>query len=168
MPHVIGEHEYRIVVVDETRRQELGRHVFMLCVFFFFSSRRRHTRLQGDWSSDVCSSDLDPDVFRAWLPDAVLLPIDRSAAAAMIRRDDEGSRIAIRRQALQGLPELRDEPIEYVRAVQHQVVAARVRPVVSLAVADEQYPWWVFAQRVEGSEERRVGKECRSRWSPYH
>src|SRR5256885_6939667 len=29
-------------------------------MFFFFSSRRRHTRLQGDWSSDVCSSDLDP------------------------------------------------------------------------------------------------------------
>src|SRR5205807_3987568 len=28
-----------------------------ICVFFF-SSRRRHTRLQGDWSSDVCSSDL--------------------------------------------------------------------------------------------------------------
>src|SRR5205807_3454508 len=27
-------------------------------VCFFFSSRRRHTRLQGDWSSDVCSSDL--------------------------------------------------------------------------------------------------------------
>src|SRR5574341_2068374 len=27
-------------------------------VFFFFSSRRRHTRLVGDWSSDVCSSDL--------------------------------------------------------------------------------------------------------------
>src|SRR2546426_12487809 len=29
-----------------------------MCLFFF-SSRRRHTRLQGDWSSDVCSSDLD-------------------------------------------------------------------------------------------------------------
>src|SRR5205807_6872373 len=28
---------------------------------FFFSSRRRHTRLQGDWSSDVCSSDLNRD-----------------------------------------------------------------------------------------------------------
>src|SRR5437763_12561125 len=27
--------------------------------FFFFSSRRRHTRYIGDWSSDVCSSDLD-------------------------------------------------------------------------------------------------------------
>src|SRR5207248_7490247 len=26
---------------------------------FFFSSRRRHTRSYGDWSSDVCSSDLD-------------------------------------------------------------------------------------------------------------
>src|SRR5690348_18018538 len=27
-------------------------------VLFFFSSRRRHTRWTGDWSSDVCSSDL--------------------------------------------------------------------------------------------------------------
>src|SRR2546422_7701860 len=32
-----------------------GRH----CVFFFFSSRRRHTRCSRDWSSDVCSSDLE-------------------------------------------------------------------------------------------------------------
>src|ERR1022692_4224024 len=30
----------------------------VICGLFFFSSRRRHTRLQGDWSSDVCSSDL--------------------------------------------------------------------------------------------------------------
>src|SRR6266480_479634 len=38
---------------------------FWLDIFFFFSSRRRHTRLTCDWSSDVCSSDLvyaeDPD-----------------------------------------------------------------------------------------------------------
>src|SRR2546427_6620371 len=27
-------------------------------IFFFFSSRRRHTRFDCDWSSDVCSSDL--------------------------------------------------------------------------------------------------------------
>src|SRR5256885_5459849 len=33
------------------------RERYQMC-FFFFSSRRRHTRLQGDWSSDVCSSDL--------------------------------------------------------------------------------------------------------------
>src|SRR5690348_17477970 len=46
-------------------------HDFMSCLnlstgylivylFFFFSSRRRHTRWTGDWSSDVCSSDLRP------------------------------------------------------------------------------------------------------------
>src|SRR2546430_12218073 len=29
---------------------------------FFFSSRRRHTRFDCDWSSDVCSSDLQPDL----------------------------------------------------------------------------------------------------------
>src|SRR5690242_12405590 len=37
--------------------------------FFFFSSRRRHTRLTCDWSSDVCSSDLDEPV---WSRAAVL------------------------------------------------------------------------------------------------
>src|SRR5207249_7460924 len=37
---------------------------FMLCIFFFFSSRRRHTRSKRDWSSDVCSSDLDLDLDR--------------------------------------------------------------------------------------------------------
>src|SRR5690349_22341059 len=37
--------------------------------FFFFSSRRRHTRSLRDWSSDVCSSDL-PD--RAILPAAIV------------------------------------------------------------------------------------------------
>src|SRR5256885_9920264 len=30
----------------------------LVSIFVFFSSRRRHTSLQGDWSSDVCSSDL--------------------------------------------------------------------------------------------------------------
>src|SRR5437764_9983304 len=32
--------------------------------FFFFSSRRRHTRYIGDWSSDVCSSDLMQEIAR--------------------------------------------------------------------------------------------------------
>src|SRR5260370_30983662 len=31
----------------------------ILIFFFFFSSRRRHTRFKCDWSSDVCSSDLE-------------------------------------------------------------------------------------------------------------
>src|SRR4051794_7609333 len=34
--------------------------LFQWIFFFFFSSRRRHTRWTGDWSSDVCSSDLRP------------------------------------------------------------------------------------------------------------
>src|SRR5438876_2559124 len=47
----------------------------MLCkiymMVFFFSSRRRHTRWTGDWSSDVCSSDLiapnlDGDTIEVW------------------------------------------------------------------------------------------------------
>src|SRR6266436_3513285 len=33
--------------------------------FFFFSSRRRHTRCSRDWSSDVCSSDLHGNLFAA-------------------------------------------------------------------------------------------------------
>src|SRR3712207_765625 len=33
--------------------------IVLLIVFFFFSSRRRHTRYWRDWSSDVCSSDLE-------------------------------------------------------------------------------------------------------------
>src|SRR5207245_5659146 len=32
--------------------------VVLVSLFFFFSSRRRHTRCYRDWSSDVCSSDL--------------------------------------------------------------------------------------------------------------
>src|SRR5574337_1804725 len=33
-----------------------------LKLFFFFSSRRRHTILSGDWSSDVCSSELGKEL----------------------------------------------------------------------------------------------------------
>src|SRR5205807_7050116 len=40
----------------------------------FFSSRRRHTRLQGDWSSDVCSSDLYLSWLRAEREDIAVPP----------------------------------------------------------------------------------------------
>src|SRR3989475_3502344 len=36
--------------------------MFVTMFFFFFSSRRRHTRFDCDWSSDVCSSDLNAHV----------------------------------------------------------------------------------------------------------
>src|SRR5690606_39521264 len=40
-------------------------------IFFFFSSRRRHTRFSRDWSSDVCSSDL-PEHIRRVTEDVVV------------------------------------------------------------------------------------------------
>src|SRR5699024_12021163 len=45
-------------------------------IVFFFSSRRRHTRSKRDWSSDVCSSDLDTSL----VPEA----LDALAAADSI------------------------------------------------------------------------------------
>src|SRR2546429_2760784 len=44
-----------IIVLQYLYMNSIGRESF---VFFFFSSRRRHTRCSRDWSSDVCSSDL--------------------------------------------------------------------------------------------------------------
>src|SRR2546422_7918656 len=86
-------------------------------LFFFFSSRRRHTRCSRDWSSDVCSSDL----------------------------------IAL----------LDEEPSRLPFGAAHVDV---VEPV-AVHVADGEGR---ALGRQERSEERRVGKECRSRWSPYH
>src|SRR2546430_14510215 len=82
----------------------------MWYTFFFFSSRRRHTRFDCDWSSDVCSSDL----------------------AIATRRSPQHRNICSNSQSIS--------------------VTTITRP-------------WIMRSR---SEERRVGKECRSRWSPYH
>src|SRR5437867_8921118 len=46
--------------------------------YFFFSSRRRHTRSYGDWSSDVCSSDLDDEAL-AYLHGLPIIPIQRNS-----------------------------------------------------------------------------------------
>src|SRR2546421_9461345 len=60
------------------------------CVFFFFSSRRRHTRSDRDWSSDVCSSDLARKTMRlnatAWT---------HSLVNQTTRPDDSGFRIGV-------------------------------------------------------------------------
>src|SRR5690348_6081686 len=60
---------------------------FFFC--FFFSSRRRHTRWTGDWSSDVCSSDLagwEPqteELTFAQQPGSDQRPYDRLIGAAL-------------------------------------------------------------------------------------
>src|SRR5690349_25163052 len=89
--------------------------------FFFFSSRRRHTRSLRDWSSDVCSSDLEEPMAAAI---GAGLPV-QSAGGSMVV-DIGGGTTEVAVISLGGI-----------------VAATR-------------------------SEERRVGKECRSRGAPYH
>src|SRR5947199_6341340 len=99
--------------------------VVFVVFFFFFSSRRRHTRCLSDWSSDVCSSDLQkmrlqlqPQVFEARL--------------RQLRFQLRGAEVAIE--------EVKD--------------------------ADDHGVGDGVVEELHRSEERRVGKECRSRWSP--
>src|SRR5256885_6731051 len=98
-------------------------------IIFFFSSRRRHTRLQGDWSSDVCSSDLpNQSIGRQatqWRLLDTFTPGNANAAPATLGTANTLS-----------FNEWMVDP----------------------ATGDDWFR----------SEERRVGKECRSRWSPYH
>src|SRR5688572_31574520 len=58
-------------------------------IFFFFSSRRRHTRFDCDWSSDVCSSDLG----------------ESEAAKVAVRNIRKDVNEAIKRLQKEGLPE---------------------------------------------------------------
>src|SRR5256886_9801964 len=97
-------------------------------MMFFFSSRRRHTRFDCDWSSDVCSSDLFTAsnlpappagrTYQLWILTAQPAPV----SAGLLKPDANGRVNAVF-----------ETPPDLPR-----------------------------------SEERRVGKECRSRWSPYH
>src|SRR5256886_14151990 len=61
-PGFVGEPGYRRGMVPV---------VYIVCMFFFFSSRRRHTRFDCDWSSDVCSSDLAAAARHALAPELV-------------------------------------------------------------------------------------------------
>src|SRR5262249_57271832 len=92
-------------------------------VCFFFSSRRRHTRLVSDWSSDVCSSDLGRLVQQQHL-----------RAAQELRGQGQQYRLAAGQFA--------DPPVQR-NLLQAKGVQCR-------------------------SEERRVGKEGRSRWAADH
>src|SRR5690606_24978153 len=58
--------------------------------FFFFSSRRRHTRFSRDWSSDVCSSDLEPDASVLMIPLLGFLPAEDPRVRATLRWIEQG------------------------------------------------------------------------------
>src|SRR3712207_7858140 len=92
--------------------------------YFFFSSRRRHTRYWRDWSSGVCSSDL-PSATSQGGADIMNVLLDGDTGAGKWFSDPSGA-------------------------------ANVVTCIPPLECNDYR------------SEERRVGKECRSRWSPYH
>src|SRR2546430_11361451 len=69
--------------------------------FFFFSSRRRHTRFDCDWSSDVCSSDLVPGGVRrrpGLQEDRLPLSPLRGAASPGVREADRAPADAGRRR----------------------------------------------------------------------
>src|SRR6266702_5996180 len=60
-------------------------------MFFFFSSRRRHTRWPRDWSSDVCSSDLFvADIFLAKTTAECLSLLDEADIPSMKLQTPEG------------------------------------------------------------------------------
>src|SRR2546430_11649558 len=61
-------------------------------MYFFFSSRRRHTRFDCDWSSDVCSSDLR---ISATVPSDVI-EVERDELLKLIQTDTELSDIFLR------------------------------------------------------------------------
>src|SRR5436189_1023190 len=56
--------------------------------FFFFSSRRRHTRYIGDWSSDVCSSDLQ-ELLREYTAWVFTLTADSDQAPTFLGLEQE-------------------------------------------------------------------------------
>src|SRR5437899_5030949 len=60
--------------------------VFLVRVFFFFSSRRRHTRCLSDWSSNVCSSDLPFPVVTDHGPGPDRQPPGRGVPAVRVPR----------------------------------------------------------------------------------
>src|SRR5690606_39297288 len=101
------------------------------CDFFFFSSRRRHTRFSRDWSSDVCSSDL-LDLFdkHKVMFKSATEPYETTSAIGRLFVSIVGSLAQWERENM----------IERVKMAMEK----RAR-----------------------SEERRVGKECRSRRGEY-
>src|SRR5262245_26293691 len=71
---------------------------------FFFSSRRRHTRCLRDWSSDVCSSDLDMSWTRNVGHPSELLKKGQEVETQILNIDKENKRISL------GLKQVQPDP----------------------------------------------------------
>src|SRR2546427_4947540 len=104
---------------------------------FFFSSRRRHTRFDCDWSSD-----------------GVLFRSNAFASLPEAKRKRYQTEYALSPYDASLLTDTR-EKAEYFELVCRSLEGPAPKTVAN----------WITGER---SEERRVGKECRSRWSPYH
>src|ERR1035441_8811397 len=138
--------------------------VFFL--FFFFSSRRRHTRCLSDWSSDVCSADLYvPMQWRGWydfgcgaLGDMACHVLGAPNMALML---SERAPTTVE-CTMQTTKSPYSFPMKSI--IRFDFPAYKTFPALKLfwhdgvpgGLPDEFWP---------RSEERRVGKECRSRWS---
>src|ERR1035441_1981688 len=72
-------------------------------MFFFFSSRRRHTRCLSDWSSDVCSSDLR----EAGMVEAIERSVNGSGGLLQVADDNVGYGFATRKFNFHLLPSCR-------------------------------------------------------------
>src|SRR2546429_9668175 len=112
--------------------------------FFFFSSRRRHTRCSRDWSSDVCSSDL----FDLLAQTQGLREFLDAARAALNKNPDDLNATA---------------RVFYYYQQQGKLDAAE-QAITSLRLHKEANSAWTAQELYTcgRSEERRVGKECRS------
>src|SRR5690348_18076858 len=108
----------------------------LLFFVFFFSSRRRHTRWTGDWSSDVCSSDLN--VYQGGYMKTGLSILVTGGAGFI------GSNF-----------------IKYILSKYPNYEIINLDKLTYAGSISN-------LESVQRSEERRVGKECRSQWSTYH
>src|SRR3546814_13688868 len=129
----------------------------MFSYFFFFKQKTAYEMRISDWSSDVCSSDLQVELLAA---------PDRGGGEVFVHAGLEFDVIGFEEFA--GFPELLVEQAERRATVTgDEAGGVQAGGEIALSLQHRQ-----AHQRLGRSEERRVGKECvstcRSRWSPYH
>src|SRR5437764_2231893 len=109
--------------------------------YFFFSSRRRHTRYIGDWSSDVCSSDLVcqrlSNILYSWLAPGGLLLATNVAPHNPLRN---------------GMEHLLDWNLVYRNALQVQSLTSREARPDHVVVRSES-TWLYFFLEVRKSND---------------